>query len=327
MPPIGDAVQIDVRMTPEQIAAELREEAAQGLSRSPKCLSAKWHYDDAGSELFARITQLQEYYPTRREREILEEHAADIADTAAADTLIELGAGSSEKTRLLLDAMTGRGTLERFVPIDVSEEALRVAGTQIAAAYPGIQVHGIVGDFQRGLHDVPRGRRRMIAFLGSTIGNLYPSERANLLQEITAALLPGETFLLGADLVKDPRRLERAYNDPSGVSAAFGKNVLAVLNRDLGADFDPELFRHDAVWNPQQEWMEMGLVSLRPQTVHVRALDKTLHFAEGEKLYTEISAKFRRNGIERELDEAGLEPARWWTDAAGDFSLSMAVRQ
>jgi L-histidine Nalpha-methyltransferase len=327
MSELADAVGIEVRLTPQEMAAELRREAREGLSQTPRSLSAKWHYDDLGSTLFARITRLEDYYPTRREREILEARAGEIARVSEADTLIELGSGFSEKTRLLLDALRQAGTLACFVPIDVSEEALRVAGGRIAAAYPGVVVRAIVADFERGLHDLPGGERRMIAFLGSTIGNLEPEGRAALLAEVAAALGPGGSFLVGADLVKHPQRLQRAYDDPGGVTAAFSKNVLAVMNRELGADFDLAGFRHDARWNPEREWMELGLVSLRAQTVYVRELGMTLRFARGEKLHTEISTKFRREGIERELAAAGLELTRWWTDPAGDFSLSLAVRR
>jgi len=317
---------VEVRRTPPEMADELRREAAEGLASSPKRLSAKWHYDQRGSELFEQITALPEYYPTRRERQILEMHAPEIARAAEADTLIELGSGFSQKTRLLLDAMQREGRLTDFVPVDVSEDALRASAERIAEDYPALRIHGVVGDFQRDLDNLPGGSRRMIAFLGSTIGNLPPADRAELLDGVSASLAPDETFLLGTDLVKDPERLRQAYDDPGGVTAAFSKNVLAVLNRDLGADFDLDRFRHDAVWDEGEEWMDLGLISVCRQTVHVPALGMTVRFEQGEKLHTEISAKFRRQGVEHELTAAGLRLRRWWTDPAGDFALSLAVR-
>ena len=322
----AESVQIEIHLTPAQLAEALREEALHGLTSMPKRLSPKWHYDELGSELFDRITRLPEYYPTRREREILESRAAAIAELTGAETLIELGSGFSEKTRLLLDALSASGTLQRFVPFDVSEEALRSAGEAIAAEYRGLSVHAIVGDFDHHLDLLPRGGRRLVAFLGGTIGNLFPDARARLLEALAAGFEPKDALLIGADLVKDRHRLELAYNDPGGVTAAFSRNVLAVVNRTLAADFELDLFRHDARWDARNEWIELGLVSLVAQRVHVAALDLTVQFTEGEKFHTEVSAKFRRPGLESELRAAGMELERFWTDAAGDFSLTLARR-
>lgn len=316
---------VDVRFSEEERHAALRAEGLAGLTSSPKQLSPKWLYDERGSQLFDEITRLPEYYLTRAEREILEARAAEIALVTGAATLVELGSGTSEKTRLLLDALATAGTLRRFVPFDVSEETLRASADAVGAEYPGVQVHVVVGDFEHHLGVIPDGGCRLVASLGSTIGNLDPFERAGFLARIAAALHAGDAFLLGVDLVKDPARLEAAYNDSAGVTAAFIRNVLLVLNRELGAVFDPERFEHAASWDPANEWMDIRLRSTVEQAVPVAALGVEVQFAAGEEIRTEISAKFRREGIEAELREAGLASARFWTDAAGDFGLCLAL--
>jgi L-histidine N-alpha-methyltransferase len=322
----GDQLQIDVRLTPAELRTALREDVRHGLCASPKWLPAKWHYDEAGSLLFDQITQMPEYYPTRREREILAARVDEIAQISQADTLIELGSGTSEKTRLLLSALSAAGRLRRFVPFDVSEAILRDSAKAILAEYPGIQVCGIVGDFERHLDALPRDGRRLVAFLGGTIGNLRPPARALLLASLARSLESGDQLLLGADLVKPRARLEAAYDDPGGFSARFSLNLLTILNRELGADFDTSQFRHDAVWDAEHEWMEIGLVSLREQLVTLRELDMTVEFAEGEKLHTEISAKFRRERLTAELAAVELAPVRFWTDEASEYSLSLWSR-
>jgi L-histidine Nalpha-methyltransferase len=308
---------------PVDATAALAADARTGLTATPKTLPPRWFYDERGSELFDRITRLPEYYPTRAERGLLEAHAGDIAAASGADTLVELGSGTSEKTRLLLSALTGAGTLRRFVPFDVDPSVLRTAGEAITAEYPGIAVAAVAGDFTVHLGELPRDGRRLVAFLGSTIGNLEPGPRAAFLRDLAGTLQRGDTFLLGTDLVKDTDRLIRAYDDAAGVTAAFNRNVLAVLNQRLGADFDPGAFAHVARWNAEQEWIEMRLRSRREQVVHLAALDLEVPFAAGEELRTEVSAKFRRNGVERELAAAGLRTTSWWSD--GDFALSLSV--
>jgi L-histidine N-alpha-methyltransferase len=324
---VAQALQIDVHLGPEDLAEALRTEARAGLAAEPKELPSKWFYDEQGCALYDEITRLPEYYPTRREREILDAHAGDIAARSGADTLVELGSGTSEKTRLLLDAMAARGSLRRFIPFDVSEPTLRDASEAIASEYPGTRVHAIVGDFDRHLRHIPGGGRRLVAFLGSTIGNLGPSGRARFLGEIARDLAPGDGFLLGTDLVKDVGRLEAAYNDAQGITAAFNLNVLMVLNRQLGAGFDLANFEHRAVWVPEEEWIEMRLRSLVDHTVDVPGISASVTFEAGEEMRTEISAKFRREGVEQELDAAGFDLAEWWTDAAGDFALSLSIRR
>ena len=316
---------VEVHLDAEDLRRALCDDVRRGLTAAPKCLPPKWFYDERGCELFEEITRLPEYYPTRREREILEARADEVAALTSADTLVELGSGTSTKTRLLLDALRDHGTLRRFVPFDVSEPTLRAAGTSIVSEYPGVAVHAVVGDFEHHLGLLPRDGRRLVAFLGGTIGNLAPAERAKFLSEMAGLLAPGDALLLGTDLVKDEARLVRAYDDDAGVTAAFNRNVLHVLNRELDADFAPEQFAHVARWNPDEEWIEIRLRADGPQRVRVGALDLDVAFDDGEELRTEISAKFRRPRLEAELSAAGLALQHWWTDAAGDFALSLAA--
>jgi L-histidine N-alpha-methyltransferase len=316
---------VDVHLSGDDVAAALARDVRAGLTASPKALPPKWFYDDRGSELFDQITRLTEYYPTRAERTILEARAADIAARSGADTLVELGSGTSEKTRLLLSALDDAGTLQRFVPFDVSEQTLRDAATAVAREY-GCVVHAVVGDFEHHLSEIPGGGRRIVAFLGGTIGNLEPDVRATFLAELAAGLGPDDTLLLGTDLVKDVDRLVAAYDDDAGVTAEFNRNVLHVVNRALDADFEPGAFEHVARYDPAQEWIEMRLRANRAMDVRVADLGLTVPFAAGEELRTEISAKFRREGVEAELGAAGLELVEWWTDPPGDFALSLARR-
>jgi L-histidine N-alpha-methyltransferase len=319
-------VSVDVLIGPDDRRAALERDVLVGLSLDPKELPPKWFYDERGSELFDEITRLPEYYLTDREREILDARAAEIVDALAADTLVELGSGTSEKTRLLIDAMLAARKLKRLVVFDYSEEFLRSAAAQLANDYPSVDVHAVVGDFEQ-LDRLPGTGTRLIAFLGSTIGNLPPGVRAAFLARVARDLRRDAGLLLGLDLVKDVARVEAAYNDPAGVTAAFNRNVLDVLNRELHADFDPSGFEHVARWDPENEWIEMLLRSTRDQRVHVRDLDLEVDFAAGEEMRTEVSSKFRRERIERELEEAGLVLRRWWTDEAGDFALALAARR
>src|SRR4051794_17359833 len=317
-------VTVDVHLEADDTARALEADVRAGLGATPKTLPPKWFYDERGSELFDEITRLPEYYPTRTERSILVAHARELAELTKADTLVELGSGTSEKTRLLLDALRDAATLERFVPFDVSEQTLRDAAAAVADEYPGVRVHAVVGDFEHHLGDLPGGGTRLVAFLGSTIGNLAPDARAQFLHDLAGTLVPGDALLLGTDLVKDTDRLVAAYDDAAGVTAAFNRNVLVVLDRELDADFDPETFDHVAVWDPDAEWIEMRLRAQRAQTVRIRGLELEVDFTAGEELRTEISAKFRRAGVERELAAAGFQLAEWWTDPAGDFALSLS---
>ncbi len=316
---------MEIYLDPGALHDQLARDVRAGLTGTPKTLPPKYFYDARGSELFDEITRLPEYYPTRAERAILVAHAGEIAAATGAQTLVELGSGTSEKTRLLLRALREAGTLRRFVPFDVDPAVLKDASTAVTAEFPGVEVEPVVGDFELHLGLLPAAAHRTIAFLGSTIGNLDPDQRRGFLGAIRSVLRPGEAFLLGVDLVKSPERLVPAYDDGAGVTAAFNKNVLAVVNRDLDADFAPDQFDHVAVWDAEREWIEMRLRSRLDQLVRIRALDLTVHFERGEELRTEISAKFRRAGLERELAAAGLTLTGWWTDPDGDFALTISV--
>ncbi|GBQ02780.1 L-histidine N(alpha)-methyltransferase [Streptomyces spongiicola] len=311
------------RTLPEDAtSAALRADVRHGLTRSPKELPPKWFYDARGSELFEEITRLPEYYPTRAEREILAGRAGDIAAATGARTLVELGSGSSEKTRFLLDALP---ELHSYVPVDVSESALTGAGEALLADRPGLHVHALIADFTRvlALPDAPGPR--LVAFLGGTVGNLLPGERADFLRSVRALLSPGDALLLGTDLVKDERVLVAAYDDAAGVTADFNKNVLAVVNRELEADFPLDGFDHVAVWNDREEWIEMRLRARERANVKIRGLDLVVPFEAGEEIRTEVSAKFRQEGVRSELAAAGMRLTGWWTDAEGRFALSLSA--
>ncbi|MFF3817949.1 L-histidine N(alpha)-methyltransferase [Streptomyces bluensis] len=311
------------RTLPEDATdAALRSDVLRGLTRTPRTLPPKWFYDAHGSDLFEQITELPEYYPTRAEREILLARAPEIAAATGARTLVELGSGSSDKTRHLLDAMPG---LHTYVPVDVSESALRQAGEALIAERSGLHVHALIADFTAALTLPETPVPRLVAFLGGTVGNLLPAERARFLASVRALMSPGDALLLGTDLVKDASVLVAAYDDAAGVTAEFNKNVLTVVNRELGADFDLDAFGHVALWDAENEWIEMRLRSRRAQTVKIPAVDLAVDFAAGEDLRTEVSAKFREDGVRGELAAAGLKLTHWWTDRAERFALSLSM--
>ncbi|MFB4280551.1 L-histidine N(alpha)-methyltransferase [Nonomuraea sp. MTCD27] len=324
MPVSQSTVHVINHLDRDYLRQALEKDVRNGLTSSPKWLPPKWFYDAAGSELFSRITRLPEYYPTRRELAILRARAKDVAAVAGADTLVELGSGTSEKTVLLLDALSAAGTLRGYTPVDVDAVTLEAAARRLAGRYPGLAVVGVCADFERHLALLPRTGRRMVAFLGGTIGNLEPVARAAFLNDLRATLRPGDTFLLGADLVKDTGRLVAAYDDAAGVTAEFNRNVLRVINRELDADFDPEAFAHVAVYDPEQDWIEMRLRASRDMRVRVGGLGLEVEFAAGEEMRTEISAKFRPEGLREELEAAGFHVRRRYTDPAGDFTLILA---
>ncbi len=309
-------------VVPESLADSVRRTLAATPQR---WLSPKWFYDDLGSALFDAITRLPEYYPTARERSILVERAAEIVERSGADTLIELGSGTSEKTRILLDAFTAEGTLRRFCPLDVSGTTLAAAAAAIEDAHPEVEVHPVVGDFLHDLHRIPSGGRRLVVFLGSTLGNLTPLEQTRFLSRVAGILAPGDGLLLGTDLVKGADRLLAAYDDPVGVTAAFNRNILAVINRELDADFDLRRWTHEARWDPDRERIEMHLVADRAQRVQIPGADLAVDFEPGESIQTEISAKFRLDTLPALMEGAGLRLDRSWTDPDGDFALSLAI--
>ena len=318
---------LEIHLSDADLTAALRADARLGLTSTPKSLPPKWFYDARGSDLFERITALPEYYPTRTERALLERVVGEIARSARSEVLVELGAGSAAKTRLLLNALTADGPLKTYVPQDVSSSALRDAANQVAAEFPTLAVHGVVSDFTDTLQNLPGGGRRMIAFLGGTLGNLVPIERAEFLAGIHEVLEPGEQLLLGVGLVIDPATLVPAYDDAAGVTAEFNRNVLHVLNSRLDADFAPDKFEHIALWDAENEWIEMRLAATEDMTVRVRELDLTVEFARGEQMRTEISAKFRADGLRAELLAAGFDTERVWTDPDHRFALVLAARK
>jgi L-histidine N-alpha-methyltransferase len=317
-------VDLDVHRSTEDMTEALREDVKTGLTAPRKWLPPKWFYDARGSELFKAITALPEYYPTRSEREILTRQAGEIARITGAQTLVELGSGSSEKTRLLLDALTDHGTLASFVPLDVSESALAEATEAIAADYPKLVVRGVVGDFTEHLDLLPGDQPRLVAFLGGTIGNFLPAERAKFLSSVRDVLQPGEWLILGTDLVKDRETLERAYDDAAGVTADFNRNVLRVINERLGADFAVDDFAHESYWDADAEWIEMRLRAKREMWVRIPGADLEVTFDAGEYVRTEISAKFRPEGIGAELAAAGFVTEQWWTDTGNRYGVTLA---
>ena len=319
-----ETVEIEVDLPDGGALAGMAEVVREGLSCPFKELPPKFFYDERGSELFERITEQPEYYPTGCEREILRSQAAAIVAAARPRTLIELGSGAAAKSRVLLDAMRDARTLERFVPVDISEEITRRVAGELVGEYPGLAVEGIVCDYETHLERIPRPEGALIAFLGGTIGNFRPGPRRSFLARIATLMYPEDRFLLGTDLVKDPAVLEAAYNDAAGVTAAFNKNVLDVLNRELEANFDPDAFEHVAFWDPDNEWIDIRLRALSEQFVDLRALDMRAHFSRNEEMRTEISTKFTRERIESSYADAGLELLEWWTDADDRYALSLA---
>jgi L-histidine N-alpha-methyltransferase len=304
----------------------LRSDVRNGLTQTPKSLPPKWFYDSVGSDLFDQITRLPEYYPTRTEAQILRAVAAEIVTASGADTLVELGSGTSEKTRTVLDAFHTAGRLDRFVAFDVDAGVLSTALAELSDEYSGVEITGVCGDFEQHLGEIPVLGRRLIVFLGSTIGNLTEQPRAEFLSTLAGTMQPGDMLLLGTDLVKDTARLVAAYDDAAGVTARFNRNVLAVVNRALAADFDLAGFDHVARWNPDHERIEMWLRSVVAQQVRIDDLDLTVEFGAGEEMLTEVSCKFRADGIAAELSAAGLQRTQWWTDPVGDFGVSLAVK-
>jgi L-histidine N-alpha-methyltransferase len=307
-----------------EVLDTLVDDVRDGLTRSLKELPPKYFYDERGSELFDRITSLPEYYPTRCERQILNRHAPQIVEASAAEELIELGSGTASKTRALLYAMAGHGSLRRYVPFDFDPSVVEACAEELTELYPGLDVHGVVGDFGRDLGSIPDGNRRLFAFLGGTIGNLLPDERAEFLARLRAQMEPDDRLVIGTDLVKDRNLLEAAYNDSEGVTAEFNRNVLRVINSGLDADFDPEGFEHVAFFDEANSWIEMRLRAKGAQRVRIDGADLEIKFADGEEIRTEVSAKFTREAVERELREAGLRLDEFFTDGSQLFGLAFA---
>jgi L-histidine Nalpha-methyltransferase len=312
------------RCEPHGATRSLAADVRDGLSRKLKELPPKYFYDERGSRLFDEITTLPEYYPTRCEREILNRRAPEIVAETGAGELVELGSGTASKTRALLYAMAGAGTLRRYVPFDVDASVVEACAAELTELYPGLAVHGVVGDFGHDLDRIPAGDGRLFAFLGGTIGNLYPDERAEFLGRLAGLMTNDDRLLIGTDLVKDRAVLEAAYNDSAGVTAEFNRNVLRVLNESLDADFDPTAFEHVAFFDEANSWIEMRLRAKGAQTVRIEGAALEITFEDGEELRTEISSKFTRDAVERELREAGMRLDDFHTDDGGLFGLAVA---
>jgi L-histidine Nalpha-methyltransferase len=317
---------VTVLLDAEAASAELLDEVRRGLGVQPRALLPKWLYDERGAGLFDQITRLPEYYPTECERAVLLDHAAAIVDASQATTIVELGSGTSDKTRALLDAFWAQGSLERFVPVDVSEETLRRAAAEITSAYPGLQVDAVVADFTKHLGELDRRGRRMVVFLGGTIGNLDPAERASFFSGLAASMSPGDSLLLGTDLVKNADRLVAAYDDSAGVTEAFIKNSLLVINRQFGGNFVLDAFDYVPFWDGRMSRMDLRLRARLDQRVRLDGADLEFDLKAGEEIRVEISTKFRLEGISAELAAVGLFVANSWTDAAGDFAVTLAMR-
>jgi L-histidine N-alpha-methyltransferase len=319
------AVQVDVHLRDGALAS-LADDVRKGLDSEPKELPPKYFYDERGSRLFEQITQLPEYYPTRAEQEILDQVGREIVGTVDPDELVELGPGSARKTHALLDPMLEDGTCKTYVPVDVSESAVRQIAARLARSYETLQIHGVVGDFEQDLERLRQNsRRRLIAFLGGTIGNLDRGERRDFLRRMRAVIGPHDRLLIGADLVKDTDRLEAAYNDSAGITAEFNRNVLHVINAHLNADFDPSRFAHVAFYDERERRIEMRLRAREAHAVNVGELGMDVSFERGEEIRTEISCKFTRNALKREYEAAGLDLLSWHTDEEDLFALSLAA--
>lgn len=321
----GAKVRVDVHRR-DEFLADLAEDVRTGLSTQPKELPPKYFYDERGSRLFEDITSLPEYYPTRAEQEILDRVGAEMIATVKPQELVELGPGSARKTHALLHPMITGGHGHTYVPVDVSETAVRGAAARLARAYGDLEIHGVVGDFEQDLERLKHnGRRRLVVFFGGTLGNLDRGQRRAFLGRMRGLLEPEDRLLIGTDLVKDEATLEAAYNDAAGVTAEFNRNVLRVINTNLDGDLDPARFDHVARYHEGKQRIEMRLRSREPQTARIDALDMDVNFDRGEDILTEISCKFTREGLTREYAAVGLELESWHTDARNRFALSLTA--
>lgn len=316
--------QLTVLIDDDDLHNQLLADVKAGLHATPKRMPPKWFYDKRGSALFEQITRLPQYYLTRSEASILSDFGPDIVSATHSNSIVELGSGMSEKTRILLDAFSKYGELESYYPFDVSDVTVEDSLEILSEAYPHLTVGGVVGDFSRHLHHLPSGKNRMVVLLGSTIGNMLPRERADLLSSLRREMNPGEKFLVGADVIKDVGTMVAAYDDPEGITAKFNRNLLLVLNRHFDGDFQPAKFSHEVVWDKTAQVIEMRLRALTPMRVDLSALDMEVNFQAGEELHTSVSTKFRLEDLRVELEEAGFHPLQHWTDLDKYFTVQLA---
>lgn len=316
-------VQIDRCRTPENTSIVEASSVWEALLSEERTTDPKYFYDDRGSELFERITGLAEYYQTRTELALLESIADEIIDTARPHEMVELGSGAGRKIHLLLDAIRDQSLLTSCVLLDINESFLQASAERLADDYSEILVRGVVGDFTRDLQAVGVGPPRLFVFLAGTIGNLHPEFLPVFLTMVHRTMVMDDRFLVGLDLVKDPVRLEAAYNDSEGVTAAFNSNALSVLNDRFGTDFDPALFAHVAFWNPEKQWIEMRLRARSSMRVTMPGDDRALVLEKGGEIRTEISCKFTRKTFSSYLEGTDLELERWWTDPESLFALAL----
>lgn len=322
---------LEIRTVASGVAkATLADDVRAGLARTPKALPPKYFYDALGSTLFEAICLLPEYYLTRAEREVLDRHAGEILESVGSPVeIVEFGSGSGEKTRLLIDAALERQSSIRYLPVDISESALRASADAMLDAYPTMRITGFVSDYDGAIaamrNRARTGIRRLALFLGSNIGNLDEAAACTFLSGVRATLDPGDALLLGADLRKDVSTLLDAYDDPLGVTAAFNLNLLGRINRELGADFDLRYFSHVASWDDADGCVRMHLSSLVEHTVRIEAIDLEVSFAEGETIHTEDSRKYDLATIDRLARATGFERTRTWTDSHDRFSSNLLV--
>lgn len=304
---------------------DMAADVLAGFIHRPKSLPPKYFYDERGSRLFDAICHTDEYYPTRTEQALLERVAGTIVAESRPSRLVELGSGAARKTRVLLDRLVAQHDAPWYVPVDISEQMLRHSSSALLRDYPSLRVHGVVADYERHLHSLPSGGRRLIAFLGSTVGNFDQPTALAFIRSIATGMRSGDRLLLGLDLVKSPAVLHAAYNDAAGITAAFNRNVLHVLNRELGASFDPDAFEHIATYRPELQQIEMYLAARRGQRVFIRELGRNVVFAAGERMRTEISRKFTRASATNLICGAGLAMRSWYPSADGYFALAVAA--
>lgn len=314
------------RIQDTDLVADFRDSVLAGLSATPKSIPPKYFYDERGSQLFEDITETEEYYPTRTEAEILAKYSGDIIETTGDDLcLVELGSGSSTKTRMIMDAIGARQGGFEYIPIDISPTIVTEFGMKLLEDYPDISIRGMICDYHRAMEELRHydAGNKLILFLGSSIGNYTPEDARLLLKDVCAAMQPGDFLLIGCDLIKDDQTINLAYNDAAGVTAEFNLNLLTRINRELNGNFDLSAFEHSAFYNREQSRIEMHLVSLAEQTVTVGTPERSFHFEKGESIHTENSYKFDDKSLTWLFEGAGLKRVRQWTDSRQWFALNL----